>query len=61
MHLLSKDIFDIFCRIVAFYQVDQLVFEELVRERFPKLGLYIAILHPSFLCMIFVGWLLMSS
>ena len=23
-----------------FFQVDQLVFEELVRERFPKLGLY---------------------
>jgi hypothetical protein len=24
----------------VFFQVDQLVFEELVRERFPKLGLY---------------------
>lgn len=47
MYLLSKDIFDIFCRIVASYQVDQLVFEELVRERFPRLGLYIAILYPS--------------
>ena len=26
---------------LTFLQVDQLVFEELVRERFPKLGLYL--------------------
>lgn len=26
------------------FQVDQLVFEELVRERFPKLGLYIVVI-----------------
>lgn len=49
-----------------FFQVDQLVFEELVRERFPKLGLYfVGICHlcsfPSFpFVRSFLGSFLMS-
>lgn len=47
----------------SFYQVDQLVFEELVRERFPKLGLYTVIIHfhllfwPSELLSLIVNFL----